>query len=71
MAEIKVNECKMWEILVRKHDLIGHMTSNEVYRLWKTHDGWRVCVNDSMSLSLPKEVIDILIKESVKEDLKE
>lgn len=68
-------EKRMFETIVEKADEAGHLEYKNIYRYWKSNDGWILEITECIdhkkkSIFLPKEVIDILIKETTKEQLK-
>lgn len=69
-------ETKTWEIEEIKKDASGYIDHKILYRIWKLGNGdWKVHINEMdgiepEAIRLPKEVVDLLIKESVRDDLK-
>lgn len=76
-TEFSVSENRMWEVVEKDHDKTGYLIAKKIYRFWKINDGWKFSVTDCLTndpivtISLPKEAVDILIKETIKKELKE
>jgi hypothetical protein len=76
--DVNVRESKTWEITVDSKDKAGYIKQRTLYRVWKVGDtgGWKVHVIDSeeegqRAIYLPAEVIDLFMKESVKNTLRD
>jgi hypothetical protein len=76
--EWKELENKTYEILAIHKDASGYINRKVVYRFWEAGDGdWKIHTIDSTdgevstpAVFLPKRVIDVIIRVTVKGDLK-
>ena len=75
--KVEISEYKMWEVESIEFDNFSQVRSRKIYRFWKQNPGWKLQVTDRLSdesiitMYIPEKVINVLLKESVKEQLKE
>jgi hypothetical protein len=60
----------IWTIKKKNIDLSGHIVAVDTFRIWKEDNKWYIIQGYNKAIMLPKEVIDIIIKEETKDKLR-
>jgi hypothetical protein len=70
-SETSTTKNEIWTIIRKNFSVCGNLDSIDTFRFWKENDEWYILEGIGEPMILPKEVVDVIIKQETKNKLRE